>query len=164
MARCVNNQNKPDAARQVPHTVNTLWALSQLWVRAGAERPFVFFVLSWAVEGGAAAGGGGVSGMTAPHEKRFTQAEKAHKRRCMTSYGGEDWHRDYIFSYRRGWKDHNDGLWNSSLCGFLPRIIYNLHLVRLQESMQSKAAICSRTIKQHFPRNDIVLSDGLSEY
>lgn len=34
------------------HAVNTRWALSQLWARAAAERPFVFFVLGWAAEGG----------------------------------------------------------------------------------------------------------------
>lgn len=28
--------------------------------------------------------------MAAPHEKQFTQAEGANKRRCMTSHGGEE--------------------------------------------------------------------------
>lgn len=34
--------------------------------------------------------GGGGSGMAAPHEKQFTQAERANKRRRMTSRGAED--------------------------------------------------------------------------
>lgn len=67
------------------HTVNTSWALSQLWVWVTAERPFVFFfflsfVLGWAAEG--------PTEMTAPREKQFPQA-KSHKK---------------IYIYARRWR------------------------------------------------------------
>lgn len=41
------------------------------------------------------------------------------------------------------------------------QMIYNLCFVWLQVSLQERAFICSRRIKQYFSHNNIVLSDSL---
>lgn len=133
---------------QLPHTVNTLSLITA--VRAGCSREalFVFFFLFWAAWGG--------SGV-----EQFTQAGKAHKRGCTTSYSGEDWCGDYI-SYRRGAAMVTDC--GMSLCGFpstRAQIINNLHSVWHQPSLQGKASLSRQTTEQYFTRNDVVLGGRL---
>lgn len=146
MPRCIDNRNKPNAAS--PHGKHTLSLITA--VRAGCSREalFVFFFLFWAAWGG--------SGV-----EQFTQAGKAHKRGCTTSYSGEDWCGDYI-SYRRGAAMVTDC--GMSLCGFpstRAQIINNLHSVWHQPSLQGKASLSRQTTEQYFTRNDVVLGGRL---
>lgn len=138
------------------HTVNTSWALSQLWVWVTAERPFVFFfflsfVLGWAAEG--------PTEMTAPREKQFPQA-KSHKKYIyictevktvaeITSSHIENAEKVTLMDF------------GVSLVVVSLQMIYNLRFVWLQVSLQARAFICSRRIKQYFSRNNVVLSDSL---
>ncbi len=142
------------------HMVNTRWALSQLWVRAIAERPFVFFVLSWAAEG---EGGGGLwdgcTSLEAVYTSRGAKQKKMHDflrgRRLMP--------RLHLISERLErprWQIVEFlSLW--FLYTVWAQMIYHLRLVWLQETMQDEAFIYSRRIKQYFTRNNVVLGDSL---
>lgn len=131
------------------HAVNTRWALSQLWARAAAERPFVFFVLGWAAEGGG------------PVEKLHLTRSSLHKPRSQTKEDawlptGAKTDAEITSPHiGEAGKGHGDRLWNSSLCGFSLR-----HAPRWSVIYGCVRACCRR-IRRHFCRNNVVLSDSL---
>lgn len=84
MPQCINNQNKPDMAQQVPHGKHTLGLIAA--VSAGYSRDGLCLVLFRAELQRAGWGGGWLH----LSKTQFTQAEMPDKRRCMTSYAGED--------------------------------------------------------------------------
>lgn len=159
MPQCISNQNEPGTAQQVPHGKHKLSLITAVSVGYSREAlclfPFSVFCSRLSCRGRGAP-------LKWLHLARssFHKPKATKKIICMTSYGGEDWCRDYIFSYRKCWKGHSDGFWSFSRCGSL-QMIYNLRFVWLQVSLQARAFICSRRIEQYFSRNNIVLSDSL---
>lgn len=89
MPQCIHNRNKRDTAQQVLHGKHTLSLITAVSTGYGKREALCLFFVFW-TELQRAGRGGGDSGMAAPHEKQFTQAERANKRRCMTSHGGQD--------------------------------------------------------------------------
>lgn len=158
MPQCIHNRNKRDTAQQVlhsKHTLSLITAVSTGYVKREALCLFLCSGLSCRGRGGRRGAGG--SGMAAPHEKQFTQAERANKRRCMTSHGSEDAiSRLHLLISQKLERPQ----WQ--IVEFFVLSWWSMMYTQwLQGSMQGRAFVWSREIKQYFTCNSVALSDSL---
>lgn len=115
MPQCIHNQNKRDMAQQVPHGKHTLSLITAVCAGYSGEALCLF------CSGLSCRGRGTLEWLHLTRSSLHRQRRQT-KEDAWLPYGGEDWSRDFISSYRRGWKGHGDRLWNFSLCGFcVPR-------------------------------------------
>lgn len=160
MPQCIHNRNKRDTAQQVLHGKHTLSLITAVSTGYGKREALCLFFVFWTEQqraGGRRVGWEGVSGMAAPHEKQFTQAERANKRRRMTSHSGEDAiSRSHLLISQKLERPQ----WQIVEFVLLPwwSMMYTQWL---QGSMQGRAFVWSGEIKRCFTCNSVALSDSL---